>query len=249
MPAAGAGTSIVALSLSSVDQRVLGFTVSPGFTSISMTRHVLEIADIGHLDFLTVAMSFLLAARLRTLRPRVRLVRGRCSYFAIALSDHRAGVISPSSASAFSAATRDVVAVHLEEAPQRLRGVASGRSRRCRARRSGSGTKARICSAKSLHVVGRGDHRPRRRLEASGSHRPLRGVSGGCSRFQRSTSWPSRAQLVKLVTLQMSAATPKSSLEQLGRRDHLAQDGARAHQLDPCFLPAPGRLPAAGTCP
>ncbi|MCY1555935.1 hypothetical protein D9M68_926400 [compost metagenome] len=38
----------------------------------------------------------------------------------------------------------------------------------------------------------------------------VRGFSVGCSRFQRSTSWPSRVSSLKLGQLQMPAATPQS---------------------------------------
>ena len=52
-PATGEGTSIVALSDSSVTSDCSAFTTSPGFTSTSMIGHVLEVADIGnvHVDF------------------------------------------------------------------------------------------------------------------------------------------------------------------------------------------------------
>ena len=51
MPAAGDGTSIVALSVSSVTSGSSAATVSPGLTSTSMTGDVLEVADVGDLDF------------------------------------------------------------------------------------------------------------------------------------------------------------------------------------------------------
>ena len=48
MPAAVAGTSIVALSLSSVTSGVSTSTRSPGFTSTSMHGDVLEVAEVRH---------------------------------------------------------------------------------------------------------------------------------------------------------------------------------------------------------
>ena len=47
----GDGTSIVALSDSSVSKGSSALTVSPGFTEILDDRNILEVADIGHFDF------------------------------------------------------------------------------------------------------------------------------------------------------------------------------------------------------
>ena len=48
-PAAGAGTSIVALSDSSVTSGSSGATLSPACTWISITGTSREVADVGHL--------------------------------------------------------------------------------------------------------------------------------------------------------------------------------------------------------
>jgi hypothetical protein len=55
-PAAGEGTSIVALSDSSVTSDVSGFTVSPGFTSTSMTGTSLKSPMSGTFTSSSVAM-------------------------------------------------------------------------------------------------------------------------------------------------------------------------------------------------
>ena len=51
VPPRGAGTSIVALSDSSVEQRILGVDGVPRLDMDLDDRNVLEVADIGHFDF------------------------------------------------------------------------------------------------------------------------------------------------------------------------------------------------------
>ena len=166
-----------------------------------------------------------------------------------------AASIAPSRASAVERRHRDVVAVHLEEAAQRARGSRCGRSRRCRAPRSGPARRRgcrrrrRACS-RSRRSPGPGG---RRGMLLDVAH--ARGSSVGCRRFQRSTSRPSRRSSVKLVTLQTSACDAEVLLQQLGRGQHLAQDRAAAEQLHARALLAraasrtrymPRRIPSRG---
>ena len=57
-PAYGDGTSIVALSVSSVISESSACTLSPGFDQHLDDRHVLEVADVRHQDFLMSAHAF-----------------------------------------------------------------------------------------------------------------------------------------------------------------------------------------------
>ena len=105
---------------------------------------------------------------------------------------------------------RDVVAVDLEEAPQRLARSRCGRSRRCRARGSGpgptggSGRRTRGCS--------RSRRRPGPSCRARHSRRRTRAAAprAGAACSSARPRCPSRRSSVNEVTLQTSAATPKS---------------------------------------
>ena len=103
MPAAGAGTSIVALSDSSETSGSSAFTLSPGLDQHLDHRHVLEVADVRNLDFCHRShVAPLESVRAQTVQGSGRSVSR--PYFLIASSTF-SGLISPSSASAFSAAT------------------------------------------------------------------------------------------------------------------------------------------------
>src|SRR5262245_43215081 len=100
VPAAGAGTSIVALSDSRVTSGSSGLTLSPALTRISMTGTSLKSPISGTL---TSAMAPMSPPVVYTVQGSGRSVSS--PYFLIA-SSALSLLISPSSASAFSAATR-----------------------------------------------------------------------------------------------------------------------------------------------
>ena len=116
MPADGDGTSIVALSLSSVTQRVVLLHRVARLDQHLDDRHVLEVADVGDLHFdggqrLSSCYSRVVVSWFVTpyvVAPSHTVhgagLSGSMPYFLIASATFAAGT-SPSSASAFSAAT------------------------------------------------------------------------------------------------------------------------------------------------
>ena len=110
VPEEGAGTSIVALSLSSVMSESSFFTASPGFTSTSMTGTSLKSPMSG--TFTSIAanstspcFSLLSSRGAHAVGSTAGAgFSGSMPYFLIASATFAAGT-SPSSASAFSAAT------------------------------------------------------------------------------------------------------------------------------------------------
>ncbi len=107
VPDEGAGTSIVALSLSSVMSESSFLTASPGFTSTSITGTSLKSPMSG--TFTSIAAKSRLLLVLFSPLPRAHTVQGAglsgsMPYLRIASATFAGGIV-PSSASALSAAS------------------------------------------------------------------------------------------------------------------------------------------------
>ena len=111
LPANGAGTSIVALSDSSVTSESSAFTLSPGLTMMSITGMSLKSPMSG--TFTSIALIVVLVVWSMHSKsgaaPRHHIVHGSrrsvsSPYFLMACSTTSA-LMTPSSASAFNAAT------------------------------------------------------------------------------------------------------------------------------------------------
>ena len=152
---------------------------------------LLEVADVGDLDFREAGMRFVLLARCYTVTGFG--FSGSMPYFLIASATWPRSN-RPASASAFSEAQRShPVAVDLEEVAQFVArvGTAEAVGAEHRDTCGRPGMNGRIWSAKGVHVIGRRQHRARCPRGIASTY--TRGASAGCSRFQRSPSGPSRA--------------------------------------------------------
>ena len=135
VPGNGAGTSIVALSDSSVSSGSSTATVSPGETRISMIGTSSK-SPMSGTSTATASDVVLIRSSASGRRCRSRSARSPpCT---------RAASTSPLVGQLLQRRHRDVVAVDLEEPAQRRCGSRCGRSRRSRARDSAPGTHWRI---------------------------------------------------------------------------------------------------------
>ena len=164
-PAEGAGTSIVALSDSSVISGSSALTGSPGLDEDVDDRHVLEVADVGDRTSVAARRSCPMDVPSRPLAGFG--LSGSMSYRLMA-SATVAARHGPVVGQRLQRRDRDVVPVHLEECAQLARGNPSGRSRRCRA--PGSGRHPRRGSGRRTSSCSRSRRSPGRR-------RPPRQVS------------------------------------------------------------------------
>ncbi len=138
--------------------------------------------------------------------------------------------IVPSSASAFSAATVDVLRIDLEEVPQLLARVRAAEAVGAEHDVAARHERADLLGEQA-HVVGRRDHRTLRTGEAHPRRASAAALPVGCSMFQRVTALPSRASSVNDGQLQMSLARPSRRFSSSAAAITCAQDHARAHEL------------------
>src|SRR5690554_3519932 len=222
VPAKGAGTSMVALSLSSVISDCSCSMLSPGATSTSMTSTASKSPMSG------TVISFTSAMTSSSGQQRVRLVGVDAVLrdgFAHLARRQRAVV-----GQCLESRHGDVVAIHLKETPQRLAriraAVAVGAEHHVATIDVGSDL-----FGKGSDVVGGRDGRawaPRKAL------RDVRGSRLGL-RMQQVVALGVDAFALELGE---RGATPDIGLdapvlfEQLRCGDDLAQNGARAHELD-----------------
>ena len=220
------GSPCVALSLSSTISDCSASTRWPGRDQHLDDVDVVEVADVGQHG--PRCWSPIARHDLR----RVAACSGSIPYFSIACATV-AGGSSPSSASALQRRERDVVAIRPRRSGAAARACRSARSRRCRARRSGRGTNgADLVGVASSCSRSRRPPGPRAARRAAALDVALRARLGRVQQVPALAPQRPRARSsLKLVTLQTSAATPKSLRKQLRGREHLAQDRAAAEQL------------------
>src|SRR5260221_425244 len=229
VPEEGAGTSIVALSLSSVTSESSFFTVSPGFTRTSITGTSLKSPISG--TFTSIAANslllFFVVLAARSDRPGRGLLRVD-AVLPDRLGDLGGGQLAILG-EGLQRGDRHVEAVHLEEAAQVLARVAAPEA---------VGAEHLVAARHELadlvgegaHVVGGRDHRP------AGPGEALLHVRGA-RLLRRVQQVPARASDAVAAQLVEAGAAPYVGehspilLQELACGHHLAQDRAAAEEL------------------